>query len=190
MNNKKVIFCIVIFFVCFLIIYYIFYKSGNNKVKKFENRTIEEIFGDFDSYSADVRIEVKSNKTINYYDVKEIVKNGESEIDFEDGKLKIINKDGKIIINTKENNHEKNYKIREVFNNNLFLNVAIEELKGIENINIEEKVEEYIIKYKNTYGINKEIYIDKESNLPKKMYILNDVQKIEICIEYKYIEIK
>lgn len=189
MKNKKVIFCIVIFLICFLIIYYIFYKSGNNKVKKFENRTIEEIFGDFNSYSADVRIEVKSNKTTNYYDVKEIVNNEESVFEFEDGKLKIINKDGKIIINSTESNHEKNYKIREVFNNNLFLVVAIEELKETDDIKIEEG-EEYKIEYKNTYGITKEIYIDKESKLPKKMCILSDVQKIEICIEYKYIDIK
>lgn len=197
MKSKKVFFCsiiVIIFLICFFIIYYNFCKTGNNNHKKFENRTVEEIINNIQNYYAEVEIEVTSNKTVNVYDAKEYVNNNESVFETIDGKIKITNKDGKIIIDNKNYINTKEYKIKDEFNNDLFLITAIKELEEICSID-ESKIEisdtENLckLKFKNTYGIEKEISYNKIQKIPISIEIRNDVQSIKICIKYKYIEL-
>ena len=198
MKNKKLILSIIfliIFLVCFWIIYYNFYKSGNNNFKKLENRTVKEIINNYKSYYAEEKVTIISNKTENVYEAKEYVDEEKSYLESLDGKFKIENKDGIIRISNFNNINTKEYKIENKYNNNLFFITSIKNIESLikddaSKIQINEDENIVIIKFKDTYGIRKEIYYDKTKKILIKMNILNDVQNIKICIEYKYIELK
>ena len=186
MKNKKLILSIIfliIFFICFWIIYYNFYKSGNNSFKKLENRTVEEIINNYKSYYAEEKVTVISNKTENIYEAKEYVDEDESYLESLDGKLKIENKDGIIRISNFNNINTKEYKFECKYNNNLFFITAIKNIESlikddVSKVQIDEEENIVIIKFKDTYGIRKEIYYDKFKKIPIEMKILNDVQNI------------
>ena len=193
-----IIFTVLIIFIIFYIINYNFSKSGNNNHKKFENRIINEIVNSVQNYYAEIELEIISNKTVNTYIAKESYIEGKSKFETLDGKLLIENKDNKIIIYNGKNINTKEYKIENKLNNNLFLIVAIKEIEKLcstnekyvivekenENKNIEK------ISYINTYGVKKELYYDAEKKIFEKMKIRYDVQNIDVCIRYKYIEFK
>lgn len=202
-----IVFVIIVFiFIINLIFNYNFLKFGNNNHKKIKNRTIEELIKNTKEYSAESIVRIKSNKTENCYNVKEYVNDDISKYEVIDGNLIVENKDEKIIIKSKiDLTNEKIFKIKDKFNNNLFLSSFINDLeiiienedKNIENefknIKIEETENEIVLKIKNTYGIKKILYIKKKENNEFKIVrleILDDVQNIDICIEYKYIELK
>lgn len=205
-----IFFVVLIIFIIFCIINYNFSKSGNNNHKKIENRTINEIVNSVQNYYAETKVEITSNKTVNTYIAKESCIDENSKFETLDGKLLIENKDNKIIIYNGNNINTKEYKIENKLNNNLFLIVAIKEIEELCSINENnvkvEKVKEKEnknknrrefennnvekISYINTYGAKKELYYDVEKKTFEKMKIRYDVQNIDICIRYKYIEFK
>lgn len=197
-----IIFTVLIIFIIFYIINYNFSKSGNNNHKKFENRIINEIVNSVQNYYAEIELEIISNKTVNTYIAKESYTAGKSKFETLDGKLLIENKDNKIIIYNGKNINTKEYKIENKLNNNLFLIVAIKEIEElcstnenkvkVEKVKEENKNNNNIekISYINTYGVKKELYYDVEKKIFEKMKIRYDVQNIDVCIRYKYIEFK
>ena len=196
-------FCLIIFtaliiFIIFYIINYNFSKSGNNNHKKFKNRIINEIVNSVQNYYAEIELEIISNKTVNTYIAKESYIEGKSKFETLDGKLLIENKDNKIIIYNGKNINTKEYKIENKLNNNLFLIVAIKEIEELcstneKNVIVEKENKNNNIEkisYINTYGVKKELYYDVEKKIFEKMKIRYDVQNIDVCIRYKYIEFK
>ena len=197
--NKKIVFIFVLICITiFLIFYYIFSLSGNNIIRN-QNEFVEDIFEDLEKYEANVEVTVKSNKNENQYSMYQ-------EVDEENSKLVVTSpenvnglvieiKNGELKVSNSKVNMEKtyeNYKV--IINNSLFLNSFIEDYKN--NVaEIYENDNEIIVKLKidnnkNTYIKSKELYLDKESKLPKKLIIEDDTQNINTSIIYNDIKIK
>lgn len=197
--NKKIVFIFAIICITvFLIFYYIFCISGNNIIRN-QNELLEDIFEDLEEYEANIDVTVVSNKNENVYNMQQIVDEGFSrvivnspenvkglEIELKNGNLKIINA---------KTNMEKiyeNYKTE--INNSLFINSFIEEYKN-NDTEIVENESEIIIKMNLekdniTYKKTKELYLDKQSGLPIKLLIKDNVQNTNTSIVYNDIKIK
>ena len=197
--NKKIVFIFAIICITvFLIFYYIFCISGNNIIRN-QNELLEDIFENLEEYEANIDVTVVSNKNENVYNMQQIVDeefsrvivNGPEnvkglEIELKDGNLKIIN--------TKTNMEKiyENYKTE--INNSLFINSFIEEYKN-NDTEIVENESEILIKMNlekdnNTYKKIKELYLDKQSGLPIKLLIKDNVQNTNTSIVYNDIKIK
>ena len=160
---------------------------------------IDNLNENLEEYEANIDVTVVSNKNENVYNMQQIVDeefsrvivNGPEnvkglEIELKDGNLKIIN--------TKTNMEKiyENYKTE--INNSLFINSFIEEYKN-NDTEIVENESEIIIKMNlekdnNTYKKIKELYLDKQSGLPIKLLIKDNVQNTNTSIVYNDIKIK
>lgn len=197
--NKKIVFIFAIICITvFLIFYYIFCISGNNIIRN-QNELLEDIFEDLEEYEANIDVTVMSNKNENVYNMQQIVDEEFSrvivnspenvkglEIELKNGNLKIINA---------KTNMEKiyeNYKTE--INNSLFINSFIKEYKN-NDTEIVENESEIIVKVNlekdnNTYKKTKELYLDKQSGLPIKLLIKDNIQNTNTSIVYNDIKIK
>ena len=207
MKNKRFLFifaliCITIF----CIIYYIFLKFGNNNSKE---KIVDEILNSFNVYEADVTVTVYSNKNTNNYIMHQIVNHKVSRCIINEPEeingLNIELNDGKLLIKNEKYNMEKVYEnYSEVLNNSLFLNTFSADCinngyklkKSEENeVNNNENKDEIIIETilennKNTYIKYKELYVDINNRIPKKLIIKDDKQKIYTSIIYNNVKIK
>ena len=207
MKNKRFLFifaliCITIF----CIFYYIFLKFGNNNSKE---KIVDEILNSFNVYEADVTVTVYSNKNTNNYNMHQIVNHKVSRCIINEPEeingLNIELNDGKLLIKNEKYNMEKVYEnYSEVLNNSLFLNTFSADCinngyklkKSEENeVNNNENKDEIIIETilennKNTYIKYKELYVDINNRIPKKLIIKDDKQKIYTSIIYNNVKIK
>ena len=207
MKNKRFLFifaliCITIF----CIIYYIFLKFGNNNSKE---KIVDEILNSFNVYEADVTVTVYSNKNTNNYYMHQIVNHKVSRCIINEPEdingLNIELNNGKLFIKNEKYNIEKVYEnYSEVLNNSLFLNTFSDDcinngykLKESEEneVNNNENKDEIIIETilennKNTYIKYKELYVDINNRIPKKLIIKDDKQKIYTSIIYNNVKIK
>ena len=197
--NKKIVFIFaIICIIVFSIFYYIFFISGNNIIRN-QKEFIEDIFEDLECYGADIDVTITSNKNENKYNMKQLVDGEDSkliinspenvkglEIEIKDDNLKIINE---------KTNMEKVYEnYKKIINNSLFISTFIEEYDEFPN-QIQENEDEIIVevnleKNNNTYIKFKELYLDKETGLPRKLLIKDNNQKINTSIIYNDIKIK
>lgn len=197
--NKKIVFIFaIICIIVFSIFYYIFFISGNNIIRN-QKEFIEDIFEDLECYEADIDVTITSNKNENKYNMKQLVDGEDSkliinspenvkglEIEIKDDNLKIINE---------KTNMEKVYEnYKKIINNSLFISTFIEEYDEFPN-QIQENEDEIIVevnleKNNNTYIKFKELYLDKETGLPRKLLIKDNNQKINTSIIYNDIKIK
>ncbi len=207
MKNKRFLFifaliCITIF----CIIYYIFLKFGNNNSKE---KIVDEILNSFNVYEADIKVTVYSNKNTNNYYMHQIVNHKVSRCIINEPEeingLNIELNNGKLFIKNEKYNIEKVYEnYSEVLNNSLFLNTFSDDcinngykLKESEEneVNNNENKDEIIIETilennKNTYIKYKELYVDINNRIPKKLIIKDDKQKIYTSIIYNNVKIK
>ena len=197
--NKKMMFifaiiCIIIFF----IFYYIFCISGNNIIRN-QKEFIEDIFEDLECYEADIDVVITSNKNENQYNMKQIVDGKDSKLVINSPEnvkgLEIEIKDNNLKITNTKTNMEKIYEnYKKIINSSLFINSFIEEYDEFPS-QIQENDNEIIVKIdlereNNTYTKFKELYLDKETGLPRKLLIKDNNQKINTSILYNDIKIK
>lgn len=197
--NKKIVFIFAIICITvFLIFYYIFCISGNNIIRN-QNEFVEDILKKLEKYEANIEVTVVSNKNENVYNMQQIVDEEKSKLIVNSPEnvkgLEIELKDGNLKITNAKTNMEKIYEnYKAIINNSLFISAFIEDYKNNE-VEILETEEEIIIKINlkennNTYIKSKELYLDKESGVPIKLLIKDNVQKINTSIIYNDIKIK
>lgn len=174
-------------------------KSGNN----INNKSIDEIESyilNMESYQANAKIEVNSNKTRNTYVVEQKYRKETNK--YEQKLLEPENLEGlefsydgeKLEI---KNNRLTLQKIYENYNyigsNELSLAKFIEDYKENENKKIEEEdgkvIMEVEVKQNNKYVQNKRLTINKNENTIEKLEIKDITQKTTIYILYNKVEI-
>ena len=166
-------------------------RTGNN-ISKSSNDLIEDILN-ISSYEAELEVTINSNKTTNKYLLhqyylkpnlsKQIVKEP-SNIEG----LEIIYNGNKLEIKNTNLGLSKIYENYTYLNGNiLWLNFFIESC-NTNKYTIEEINEEIILNTK--IGENRgKLYINKKTNLPTKIEILDNSNKAKIYIEYKEIKL-
>lgn len=198
MKRKYIIRSFFIFFLIMIIFVVITYKilnSGNNINKSDDNDILN-----IKSYEAIVEVEVYSNKNTNKYILKQeysepnIFKQEVLEPENIKGLTTTFNGE-QLVIENKTLSLRKTYdNYSYIYGNSLSLISFIEEYKETDEKKEEEQDEEKVITIKlkestNKYEKYKKIYINKETNLPTKMEILDINQNRTVYILYKEIEI-
>ena len=198
--KKKIIFCVVGVVVCacicvliFSVFYYKKQKNGNNM----SNKTLEEIEDyilNINSYKAELKVEVVSNKNINKYVLEQefVAPNLVSQkvvepknienltIKYNGKNLEIIN--SKLNLSTIYENY--NY----VANNRLWLSDFISKYKN-EGGKISEIDGEIIMELKEENNISTKLYINKKENKIEKLDVCDNKRNTKIYIQYNNIEI-
>lgn len=192
---KKYVF--LIFFIIFLICAIIAYKLlniGNNIIKSDDSNILN-----ISSYEATVEAQIFSNKNSNkyilkqkYYEpnifIQEVIEpdNFKGFSILYDGENLIIRNDSLEVKSTYEN-----YEV--LSSNSLSLISFIEEYKNSKEIETKETEEETIIKIgingNNKYEKYKKLYINKKTNLPTKIEVLDINENITVYILYKEIKL-
>ena len=198
MYKKKMVFIFV--FICiivFCIFYYIFLGTGNNIIRK-ENDVVEDIFESLADYEANIDVIVKSNKNENRYNMNQFVENEKTKLVVNSPEevkgLTIELSENVLTVSNSNINMKKVYEnYNSIINNSLFLNAFIDDCKN-NRIETYEEYNEIIVKVntnnKNTYKQIKELYIDKEKEVPIKLIIKDNAQNINTSIIYNDIKIK
>ena len=195
--KKKIVFIFaIICIILFIIFYYIFYISGNNIIRN-QNEFVEGVFKKLESYEAEIKVNIISNKNENLYDIYQIENKEYSKLVInypENVKgLEIELKNDCLKIKNEKNNMEKIYEnYKNGINNSLFLNTFIKEYKENDS-DILETEEEFIIRINldnNTYIKSKELYLKKDTGLPIKLLIKDNTKKTNTSIIYNDIKIK
>ena len=194
---KKIVIIGVIFTIIFLFFYYKNKKLGNNIIKLSNEKNIENILRKELNYKAEVNVKVYSNKNENLYKLIIEEMNRNSSIEAVDNKnisgLRIEKKNNDLIIKNsklKLNKIYENYK--EIMDNSLLLNNFIKEYNETNKKKILEENDEIIVSMtitKNRYIIYKELYVDKNTKIPKKLIEKDSNKQVRISIEYINIEI-
>ena len=198
MKKKRIFIILIIFLILIIIFVQIAYKisnSGNNisKSDKFDILNIS-------SYEALIEVQVYSNRNTNKYILRQkylkpnILK--QEVIKPENIKGLTTTYDGtNLVIENKSLNLKDIYEdYNNITGNNLSLVSFINEYNKAENIKNEETENEKVIQIeiknsKNKYERFRKLYIDKKSNIPTKMEILDINQNITVYILYKEIKI-
>lgn len=197
--KKKYLIAFFIFVAISIIIFLQFtYKLSNsgNTINKSDDNDILNI----KSYEAVLEVDVYSNKNTNKYLIKQkylepnIIK--QEIIEPENIRGLTTTFDGTNLIIENQNLGLKtlyeNYSY--IGGNSLSIISFIEEYKTSQNVEREETEEENIIKIKldnsnNKYEMYKKMYINKKTNLPSRMEILDINQNRTVYILYKEIKI-
>lgn len=198
MQKKKMVFIFVLICIMiFCIFYYIFFVSGNNIIRN-QDKVVEDILESFKNYEANIDVIVKSNKNENRYNMSQIVQDDKSKVVVnspENAKGLIIELNGTTLtVSNSKTNMKKVYEnYNSIMDNSLFLNIFTEDCKNNE-FKICEEYNEIIVRVntnnQNTYKKIKELYIDKEKNIPIKLVIKDYTQNINTSIIYNDIKIK
>jgi len=166
-------------------------RTGNN-ISKSSNDLIEDILN-ISSYEAELEVTINSNKTTNkyllhqYYISPNISKQIVKEPSNIEG-LEIIYNGNKLEIKNTNLGLSKIYENYTYLNGNiLWLNFFIESCNTNKYI-IEEMNEEIILNTK-IGEYNGKLYVNKKTNLPTKIEILDNSNKAKIYIEYKEIKL-
>lgn len=195
--NKKILlfFLLIISIIIFIQIAYKFLKSGNNIIKSDNNNILN-----ISSYEATIEVEVYSNKNTNKYLIKQkyyepnIFKQEILEPQNIQG-LTTIYDGNNLILENKSLNLKKLYENYNCIKGNLLSLISfVEEYKKQEEPEVEQTQTEEIIKIKLSESINKyeqykKLYINKNTNLPTKMEILDINQNTTVYILYREIKI-
>ncbi len=193
MKTKRICIILVIILIIFFLIQFVYkYIINGNNISKSSNDLIKDIL-EISSYEAQLEVTVNSNKTTNKYILyqqysgpefsKQIVKSP-SNIE----NLEIIYEGNKLEIKNTNLGLSKIYENYAYLNQNiLWLNFFIENCKTTE-YTIEEKDNEVVVSTKlNQY--KGKLYINKKTNLPTKIEILDNSNQSKIYIEYKEIKL-
>ena len=186
---KKLIFFVIILLMFFLFLYYNTSIFGNNIIIKDENKVAKACLDSFYNYEAEIEVTVKSNKTINTYEMNqkvdgdyscfEITSTGKInglKVEFENKTLKFTNTVLKL--NKIYDNYEG------ILQNSLFLNNFVNEYKTTNSTTYKEN---NMLIFEANNG-NKKLYVSTETLKPQKLEIKDNTQNTIICIVYKRIE--
>lgn len=132
---KKLIFFVIILLLILVFLYYNTSIFGNNIIIKDENKIASAVLNSFYNYEAEIEVTVKSNKTVNSYEMKQTVKDNYSsfevtstgkinglKVEFENSTLKFSNTELKL------NKIYDNYDA--IIKNSLFLNNFADEFSS------------------------------------------------------------
>lgn len=199
MKKRYIIILICIFLIIFSFFYYNFFINGNNIFKKSDEEIIDNILNADFNYTAEANVTIYSNKNQNTYEIKQEETKEHSFLEvISDGNIKGLNleyEENKLILKNTELNLEKIFEnYNELSSNYLFLKSFIKEYLESEDIKILEDNENTIVVKitllnSNKYIKYKELYIDRKTELPKKLIIKNSDKQIKVCIIYNNIEI-
>ena len=192
----------IIFVIIFVLIFSIFYykksKLGNTIINLSKEKNIENILSNNLKYDAKLKVKIYSNKNENEYNLK-IKEDGEySLLEVTGNKnisgLRIEKKQGDLIVKDSKLKLEKIYEdYKEFTDNSLLLSSFAKEYQETKDRKEEEKDSEFVIKITlknyNRYIKYKELYIDKQNGLPKRLIIKDSSKQVKISIEYTNIEI-
>ncbi len=197
MKKFIILIFIIIFFICVTIFYqfaYKFFKTGNNISKSDDNNILN-----ISSYEAIAEVEYHSNKNVNKYVLSQ--KYAEPNI-FKQEVVEPENMKGITIIfdGTNLQIENTNLNLKNVYKDyskvneySLSLISFIKEYENTNNAEINEIDNEKTIKIKldnqNKYQAYKKLYINKKTNLPSKMEILDVNENITVYILYREIKI-
>ena len=195
MKKQKTIFIIiVIFFIIISILYYKSKKNGNNISKSIED--LKDYILNISSYEAEAEIEVISNKNTNKYIIKQwyaspnIYKQEVQSPEYINGLITIYDGSDLKIQNSKLDLQEIYSGYQYLSKNILSLKGFIERCKEVEPI-YDEKDDEVIIgvTMDQRYIKYQELTIDKRTNKPIRMEIMDENKKTLVYILYKEITI-
>lgn len=199
MKKRYIIILICIFLIIFSFFYYNFFINGNNIFKKSDEEIIDNILNADFNYTAEANVTIYSNKNQNTYEIKQEETKEHSFLEvISDGDIKGLNleyEENKLILKNTELNLEKIFEnYNELSSNYLFLKSFVKEYLESEDIKILEDNENTIVVKitllnSNKYIKYKELYIDRKTELPKKLIIKNSDKQIKVCIIYNNIEI-
>lgn len=207
MKNKRIILAIlVVLIIAILVVVVKFFYKNNYKIAEFGNTSIksakgiEEYILNISSYEADISLEVKSNKNVNKYRIKQqyiepnIFKQEVLEPENIKGLITIYDGENLKIENTKLglNQFYENYQY--ISENSLCLYNFIEDYKESNTSKYKEDENNIVMEVKleqspNKYCVNKKLYIDKNTAKPIKMEIEDINQNVLVYILYNEIKI-
>lgn len=201
MNKKKVLMIILILIFLIILIFYIKnnYKKlpiGNN-INKSTESVIEYILN-VNSFKAKIEVEINSNKNSSKYELTQqfVSPNIASQVidkpdDIKGLKIK-FDGDNLVLENTSLSLTKVYEKYQYVNNNCLWLNSFIEEYKIGDNSRMSEEENEIVLEVYNKdsiYNYKKKLHIDKKTNKPTKLEVIDNNKKTRIYIIYKEIEL-
>lgn len=198
MKRKYIIVFLIIAIICIIIFLAFTYKLSNsgNNINKSDDNDILNI----KSYEAVLEVEVYSNKNTNKYVIQQkyyepnIITQEVVEPENIKG-MKTIFDGTNLILENKNLNLKTIYEgYNYIKGNAISLISFIEEYKNSGSLEMEETEEEKVIKIElekseNKYERYKKLYINKKTNLPTKMEILDVNQNRTVYILYKEIKI-
>ena len=201
--NKKIITICLIFILIIILIFFIKnnYKNlkiGNNIINQSAEKIKENILN-IESYKANVKITITSNKNTNtyeaiqkYYKENNLYKQEIISPENIAGVIFEFNGKNLQIKNTKLNLSKIYENYNYIGSNELSLSAFIEDYKSNDSNNYENEEEvilETIVRNNNKYRSIKRLYISKNTKLPIKMEIEDNAQNTLVYILYNEIEI-
>lgn len=208
-EKKKWIFIMIIVFILILLAIYFFLKKDYKNLKmgnNMSNKTIEEMeeyILNIGSYEAIVAVTIESNKNTNQYILSQkfTKPNISKQVVLEPSNIAGIETtyDGSTLTiqHSRLNTSTIYENYQEMFDNFLWLNTFIEDYKVGKEANqatIEEKEGIVILKTKvknddNQYVYQKELYVDKATGKPTKLFVQDINKKNLVYILYNEITI-
>lgn len=168
-------------------------ESGNNK----NIEGIEEYILNINSYKAKIKVTVKSNKNVNFYEFEQEVKFPQTATQIATSPeslegIKIAYKDGILEITNTQFNLSKIYKdYPYVSDNIMFLTSFLEGYKTAEDKEIIEENDKIVMSYKkekNKYTNKQKLYINKSTLKPENLQIYDINNDCRVDIVYNEIE--
>lgn len=199
--NKWIKILIIVVAICsILLILKNFIKTNYKKEESGNNKNIEEIeeyILNINSYKAKIKVTVKSNKNVNFYEFEQEVKFPQTVTQIATAPeslegIKIAYKDGILEITNTQFNLSKIYKdYPYVSDNIMFLTSFLEGYKTAEDKEIIEENDKIVMSYKkekNKYTNKQKLYINKSTLKPENLQIYDINNDCRVDIVYNEIE--
>ena len=199
--NKWIKILIIVVAICsILLILKNFIKTNYKKEESGNNKNIEEIeeyILNINSYKAKIKVTVKSNKNVNFYEFEQEVKFPQTATQIATSPeslegIKIAYKDGILEITNTQFNLSKIYKdYPYVSDNIMFLTSFLEGYKTAEDKEIIEENDKIVMSYKkekNKYTNKQKLYINKSTLKPENLQIYDINNDCKVDIVYNEIE--
>jgi len=189
---------VIVIIIFFLIFNYKKFLNGNNIIKQNQEEIVDNILSNKIKYKAEIKVKINSNKNRNEYNMIQEENDTHSYLEVtESGELNgliIENINNKLTIRNTKLNLEKIYEDYKAMTNNcLFLSSFGKEYIESQEIKKYEEEDCIVVKIKiknsNKYIKYKELYLEKNTGIPRKLIIKNSDKQEVVCIEYINIEI-